>query len=328
MATRFYLPSSDKSSSLVVAPSGSWGITTGYRRSRMVTTREGSSFASWSSSETSAGNIDVCVAQFLSAPLKAQTITGTVKGILRALESLDDSDFCAQMIIRVVDAIGTTFRGTLLAFDTSGLASEFDALTLTNRKFPLAWTSPGAALGSVDAIDFDRLVIEVGFRSYNATGDSRTGTLEVGDLSAIDLAEDETSTDQFSPWIEFSQDLVFMDDQSSTRGLSSESATAAGLESTTSYVSYGTTQAEGTSSESHGSYDSWSLDGRLNDRPDEQMPPVVGGAPPVVTHYMKRSWRLESSAYVTWETTDPIDPYPGGGTLDPPLGTILYQWTT
>jgi hypothetical protein len=55
---------------------------------------------------------------------------------------------------------------------------------------------------------------------------------------------------------------------------------------------------------------------------------VEGPTAPVITHhYRKRAWR-NSSAYVEWETTSPDGAYPGGGTLDPPLGTILYQWTT
>lgn len=50
--------------------------------------------------------------------------------------------------------------------------------------------------------------------------------------------------------------------------------------------------------------------------------------PPVVHHYHKRAWRTETPGFVTWDTTDPVGAYPGGGTLDPPLGVILYQWTT
>lgn len=45
-------------------------------------------------------------------------------------------------------------------------------------------------------------------------------------------------------------------------------------------------------------------------------------------NYHKRAWRTESAAYVEWDTTSPTGAYPGGGTLDPPLGVILYQWTT
>lgn len=54
-----------------------------------------------------------------------------------------------------------------------------------------------------------------------------------------------------------------------------------------------------------------------------------GGSGPTPTyHYHKRAWRNESGAFVEWDTTTPTGAYPGGGTLDPPLGAILYQWTT
>lgn len=47
-----------------------------------------------------------------------------------------------------------------------------------------------------------------------------------------------------------------------------------------------------------------------------------------ITHYHKRAWRAESSAYVVWDTTDPVEAYPGGGTLTPALGVVVYTWTT
>ena len=55
-----------------------------------------------------------------------------------------------------------------------------------------------------------------------------------------------------------------------------------------------------------------------------QMDPLVV----VTNHYHKRGWRTESSAYVDWETTDRNTPYPGGGTVEPAVGTVVYQWTT
>ena len=56
-----------------------------------------------------------------------------------------------------------------------------------------------------------------------------------------------------------------------------------------------------------------------------------GGGPtpptPVVTTiiYHLRAWRTESAAYVEWDTNSQSSAYPGGGTLDPPNGIVLYQ---
>lgn len=45
-------------------------------------------------------------------------------------------------------------------------------------------------------------------------------------------------------------------------------------------------------------------------------------------HYHKRGWRTESNAYVEWESTDRNTPYPGGGTVEPAVGAVVYQWVT
>jgi hypothetical protein len=48
----------------------------------------------------------------------------------------------------------------------------------------------------------------------------------------------------------------------------------------------------------------------------------------ITNHYHKRGWRTESDAYVEWESTDRNTPYPGGGTVEPAVGTVVFQWTT
>jgi hypothetical protein len=48
----------------------------------------------------------------------------------------------------------------------------------------------------------------------------------------------------------------------------------------------------------------------------------------LVNHYHKRGWHTESNAYVEWESTDRNTPYPGGGTVEPAVGTVVFQWTT
>ena len=55
---------------------------------------------------------------------------------------------------------------------------------------------------------------------------------------------------------------------------------------------------------------------------------VGGGGTTAVTHYHKRAWRSETPGYVYWDTTNPDEAYPGGGTLTPATGVILFKWTT
>jgi hypothetical protein len=211
MATRFYVTHRNDVSEIAPSFDASWESVPTAVRLRLQTQKWGAPLASSARSETSASSsYDVAHWQLISEPLLADvTISGTVKGIIRALESAAAADLCAQMLIKVVSRDGGTVRGTLLAHDGSALSNEFDAATLTNRKFPRNWSGAGTALSSVAALAGDRIVVEIGWRAYNASSTSYTGTLEIGDSGSAWLAEDETSTIQDNPWIEFSQDLAF-----------------------------------------------------------------------------------------------------------------------
>lgn len=206
MATRFYFTSQQN---ITITPDASWEQTANAIFRNLSTTRPTYTFATTLNGKSTGANPgDVLMGQFVSEPLAAQTINGDVKGIIRALESAASADMRAQMNIRVITAVNTV-RGTLLAHDTSALSNEFDATTLTNRKFPVNWTGSGTALSSVVAESGDRIVIEIGFRGF--TGAGPNASLEFTGANATDLAENETDVLQNTPWIEFSADLVFED---------------------------------------------------------------------------------------------------------------------
>lgn len=164
----------------------------------------------------SAADRDILLVQGFSKPLAAQTLTGTVKAIVRASEANAGDDARAQMVIRIISPDGT-IRGTSLAMSTAALSSEFVVSTLTNRKFPLGWAGAGATLTSVSAQAGDFLAIEIGYRSHAVS--LATASIEVGTDPSNDLAEDETSTNQYSPWVEFSQTLTFLNDESARPGV-------------------------------------------------------------------------------------------------------------
>jgi hypothetical protein len=205
MATRFYLPNTGAAA---VSPpwSAGWMGTDVADRRRCAIAKQNTSMATAvrQTSQTSA-NTDVAARMYVSDPLLAQTITDTVKGQIRAAQDNTTYDHRAQLAIRVVSGDGATDRGTLLAPDGGALASEFST-SLVNRKFPLAWVAPGNALGSVNALAGDRLVIEIGWRRHSTY---RWGSIRFGDAAATDLPEDETTTTDLNPWIEFSQTLAF-----------------------------------------------------------------------------------------------------------------------
>lgn len=153
-----------------------------------------------------AGAVDVAIAQYVSAPLNgAQTISGAIKGQVRASESNAAADMRIQTVIRVLSNDGTTVRGTLIASNAGALSHEFNT-SLRNISVPLGGsTSPS----SVNAQDGDRIVVEIGYRKHENATTSRTGTLRLGNPSGTDLAEDETTTTDNVPWIEFADTLAF-----------------------------------------------------------------------------------------------------------------------
>jgi len=149
---------------------------------------------------------DQLIGQWISEPLAAQTISGTVKGQMRARESGSAADARAQVVIKVVSGDGQTVRGTLVDFSGAALSSEFST-TMTNRKFPLAAISP-VTMSSVVAQAGDRLVIEIGSRRSGA--DPGSTEFRLGESGGSDLPEDETTTQDQNPWMEFSSAITVL----------------------------------------------------------------------------------------------------------------------
>jgi hypothetical protein len=210
--TRFYLEASGSTAAAVSpATDASWHDATSLLE-RLATspTKAGTTLANKAGNASATGLADrnVLHMQYVSAPLVGdQTISGTVKGIIRGAEANLAANMRTQLVIRVCSNDGSTFRGTLRASDSEALASEFTT-THTTRKIPMAWTSPGETLTPVDALNGDRLVFEIGIRKHGSSG-SYWATMLFGSSSGSDFAEDETQTTTLNPWLEFSQGLAF-----------------------------------------------------------------------------------------------------------------------
>lgn len=167
--------------------------------------------------ETSTSRQSRALVQFQSRPLKAQTIAGYVKGQMQCMESDAAADMALAVQVRVCDPINNTTRGNLWTPDktytatsgTPGTESYEMATSRTNRKAPQGWSGSGHSLSSVDALDGDILVVEVGVRYCNTVSTSYTPTVYFGGAAASDLPEDETNTGTGTAWLEFSQTLNF-----------------------------------------------------------------------------------------------------------------------
>jgi hypothetical protein len=180
--------------------------------------------------------------QFVSEPINgAQTITGTVKGYFPCYEWDTSYDLEPQVSIRVVSNDGATVRGTLLALQSDSSITDELSTSATNRAFP---KSGSTSVSSVSASDGDRIVIEVGFRSYY-TFSGAYGYISVrntGYYGGADCSENETDTDYSkNSWVELSATL-FADQGSlsATAGFSASVATVIA-----DSITFGTTNTMG-----------------------------------------------------------------------------------
>ena len=138
--------------------------------------------------------------QYISQPLVAQTISGTIKGQLRGSESNAGMDGVASIGIFVCNAQGVIVA-TLLTITNPALTGNEYTNTLANRNTPISST-----LSSYTCVNGDRLVIEIGV-SQKANSNNRNVTHSFGDNSATDLPEDQTTTTANNPWIQFSMTI-------------------------------------------------------------------------------------------------------------------------
>ena len=215
MATRFYLPSTGAAA---VSPAyGGWGKTSSGDRLAMVQTKISSAMANKSAGSSSGTHL---VRQYVSEPLPAQTISGTVSCYARCLEDDSTDIIVTRLLIRVCSNDGTSYTGTLLSLGGYGPGTDFDN-SLKNRIF-----ADGDSLSSLAINANDRLVIEMGYNSNIGALD--IGRINFGDNSGTDLGENETETAANNPWIEFSADL-FPLTQSVTDAISLADALALNL---------------------------------------------------------------------------------------------------
>lgn len=170
--------------------------------------------------ETTASRQSKLWVQAHSDVLVAQTISGTVKGQIQCFESDAAMDAALQVHIRVVDPVAGTTRGVLWAPDktftaisaSAGTENYEVATSRTNRKAPSGWSGSGHSLSSVDALDGDVIVVEIGLRHCNTVTTSYTGTINLGGVGWVsDLPEDETETALGTAWLEFSGNIAFTD---------------------------------------------------------------------------------------------------------------------
>jgi hypothetical protein len=214
MATRFYLPYDAVYSASVSPAFAAFGSTTGAVRRRLLAGKVGDPIATTlvgtgilpNTAGTSAAGANVLLAQFVSDPLAAQTISGTVacQIMMRETGATQNID-AARVALSVVSNDGQTVRGTLLALGEYGTLLE---LTPTSTHRNVTVITAGQALSSVSALEGDRLVFGLG--AVSTTGGTGTPTVRAkfGDAAA-DLPVDNVQTTDGAGWLELSQSVEF-----------------------------------------------------------------------------------------------------------------------
>ena len=196
-ATRFYLPSSGAAEVLPSLTNLGWGDTTSAAPDQIRMRQRNISYTAFAN-KTATFNVQnsILYRQYVSDPIAGQTISGTLQGQIRASQG---KACTTEVGVYLVDNRGT-YKSTLLSLKT-GVSAV--AAALTNRYIP----APGTALTSQTSVNGDRIVIEIGM---NRTGAGNgASALECGDVAITDQTSDETSTNQYNPWVEFSQDILF-----------------------------------------------------------------------------------------------------------------------
>lgn len=205
MPTRFYLPSSGAAAISPTFGTGweaqaSAGVS---RLAAVVDTPSGTAMATVTNADANNNDQDILFRQWVYGPLLAQTIAAqTVKIQMRANETDFGNNLVLAWLIRVVAPNGTTFRGTVVgsAGNPRRDTQEVAAPTLTNRGDSVTSSAVNVTAG-------DYLVIEVGLAGDPISA-GHDGSIRIGDNGGSDLPENDTSTSDFNPWIEFADNIV------------------------------------------------------------------------------------------------------------------------
>lgn len=210
--TRFYLPSTGTAS---VSPAfdADWEVTTNADRLNMVTARISSAMTD-KSGVGDAGVAEQLLRQYVSAPLAAQTLSGTIKGVMRMSSNtanigmgapafaLSKCNSDCTVVTEIISVLQSPEAASAAPPGTEGTALENRRLEGTPAN-TFAITVPSTTINAGE-----RLVVELGYKD-NTSDTARFVNINFGDNSVTDLPEDETTTTADNPWVEFSATITF-----------------------------------------------------------------------------------------------------------------------
>lgn len=212
MATRFYFPSTGSPDVTPDSWSAGWDKSDqGVGPFPLATEKAATALTDTVStaSLTSPNPAMIAVGRWVSAPLAAQTISGTLTGVMRCFESSTATNATIALAVKVVQPDGSD-RGVILAVTSSdSVTQEMNTVSFTStRLFMDAAESSTVTLSSVAVSAGDYLVVEIGYRENDAATTARVANARYGD-TGDDFAHTEGLTTDLTPWVEFSGDISF-----------------------------------------------------------------------------------------------------------------------
>lgn len=177
---------------------GAWDASAGTVDKRLTNKPYGAAATIGIAETNATANWDVMLARFVSDPLGIDyqfTASDTVEWVIGVKESNIAQDGFSHIHIYVTQGDSNNVRGTLLADD------------IGTTEWTTTATGDGdgavALAGTVNAIAGDRIVIEIGYRSVEASATSRTGTINYGNTGTTDLTDGSTSVTTQPGWFQF-----------------------------------------------------------------------------------------------------------------------------
>ncbi len=210
MPTRIYLPSTSNAPSITPAVGTGWTATATTGFTRLIAAdkqKTSTAFFNHASASPSAVSPSTAVMrQYILGPLVAQTVSGTLTGVIRGLESNANLNSTVAIAVRQVSSTGThvadMLSATVVASDAATTPPEFTT-TAATRRFQDAAEAVSLPLTSRTFTAGQYIVIEIGFRKAG-TSTAFTTTLRFGDVAATDFAHADALTTDLNPWVEFS----------------------------------------------------------------------------------------------------------------------------
>lgn len=183
---------------------GAWDHIIGSTDSVLARLPRGQNSVPSQSENTATANWDELIIRYISDPLAAQTISGTLDINLLVRETDAAANMVTHIHAYITAGDTNTVRGTILTdfIDTtewSVSATDYASVYVT-----------GIALSSQAITAGDRIVVEIGYQAQNSVTTNYTGALKVGGSTAAATNETgQTSSSTKCGWIEFSQDLLW-----------------------------------------------------------------------------------------------------------------------